>query len=390
MIPDDKLLSFASEAQARAYRAYCKAEGNITAAAEIAGLGRSTVSEHVSRLKRKAARQGYAPEHDMIHTAPPTHLVKGVSTLYGDDGSVKQQWVKTDLQRQQLEEAFLDAARAVAEEWKPRKPTKGPKDTDGESLTVYPLGDPHIGMYAWAQEAGKDFNADIARQQLVDAMGHCVNGVPATEKALIINLGDFFHANDATNMTQKSGNILDVDGRFPRVHELGIYALADLCELALKRHKQVDVINVKGNHDPDISAALSITMKAWFRNEPRVNVIDNSAAHIYYRFGKVLIGTTHGHTVRKGQIQQLAALMATDRPEDWGETIKRYWYTGHIHSSNREELIGALWESFRTLAPNDAWHQEQGYRSEKDMTAIVHHQDYGEVLRVTADVRMFR
>ena len=50
----------------------------------------------------------------------------------------------------------------------------------------------------------------------------------------------------------------------------------------------------------------------------------------WHRFGKNLIGVTHGDTVKA---QQLGPVMACDRPEDWGETAYRFWYTGHVHQN---------------------------------------------------------
>ena len=38
-------------------------------------------------------------------------------------------------------------------------------------------------------------------------------------------------------------------------------------------------------------------------------------------------------------------------------------------------------ESFRVLAPNDAWAENKGYRPQRDMKAIILHRDFGEVAR---------
>ena len=114
------------------------------------------------------------------------------------------------------------------------------------------------------------------------------------------------------------------------------------------------------------------------------------AKHTYERFGSNLIGMTHGGTIKRGGVG-LDSLMAADRAKDWGETTQRYWYTGHIHTTNKAELTGGvIWESFRNLAPNDAYHQGQGYRSGRNMTAIVLHKEHGEVARATCDISIVR
>ena len=105
----------------------------------------------------------------------------------------------------------------------------------------------------------------------------------------------------------------------------------------------------------------------------------------YYRFGKVLIAATHGDTVKH---KDLLGVMASDRSEDWGQTKYRYWYTGHVHNQTVTELAGVTCESFRTLAAKDAWAAGAGYRAGRDMRAIIHHKDWGEVERHRCDVGM--
>jgi hypothetical protein len=105
----------------------------------------------------------------------------------------------------------------------------------------------------------------------------------------------------------------------------------------------------------------------------------------YYKFGKVLIGATHGDTCKT---DKLPAIMACDRSEDWGQTRFRYYYHGHIHHDSVKELPGCMVESFRTLAARDAWHSGAGYRSGRDMRCIVHHKDFGEIERHRCDVAM--
>jgi len=341
-----------------------------------------------ARIRKYAALNGYAPEYDLTHATAPGQVLKGTSTLYDADGAQRLQWVKTNADKNAQLEMLREAITTIADDIKPVNPVKPPIFSNDQLLCVYPMGDPHVGMYAWAEESGEDFDVDIARSDLKSAMQYLSDNTPASERAIIVNLGDFFHADNANSRT-KSGNVLDTDTRWARVLELGILAMVDCIDIARKKHKHVDVYNAIGNHDEHSSIMLALCLKAWYRNEPRVNIMDTAAKHHYIRFGKVLIGITHGDTIKRGG-SGLDALMAADKPEDWGKSTKRYWYTGHIHSTNRAELTGATWESFRNLAGNDSWHQGQGYRSGRDMVAIVHHHDHGEVARATCDISIVR
>jgi len=71
--------------------------GSVIGAAGKYGISDRVFRRSIARLKADAALSGVSPDHDMTHAAPDGYLVKGTSTLYGDDGQVKQQWVKTQV-----------------------------------------------------------------------------------------------------------------------------------------------------------------------------------------------------------------------------------------------------------------------------------------------------
>ena len=359
----------------------------VNATAKELQITRRSLQLTLARLVGLAARRGLSPSHDMTHAVPAQYEVRGVSTLYGPDGKVSQQWVKSRLRDDDAARAMREAIEEMAAEYRnTAKPVKAPARSMAGLLSVYPLGDPHIGCYAWAEEAGEDFDVNIARQDLLAAAGRLVDVAPASERALICNLGDFFHADSLSQLT-KSGHKLDVDTRWPRVLRLGCQLMVDLITLALRKHQRVDVINAIGNHDDHSSIMLSAFLEAWFHAEPRVHVHPTTSKFHYVEFGRCLIGVTHGDTVKH---QLLGELMASDKPEAWGRTLYRYWYTGHIHHTSKTELRGAVVESFRTLAAKDAWHAAQGYRSGRDMYVIVLDAEHGEVERHRCDIRQVR
>lgn len=357
--------------------------GSMTAAAKALGVNRTTVIRSVQQIQARAAVQGWSPDHDMIHTAPDTHVVRGTSTLYGEDGQPKIQWVKTDLKREAIEQAAREFIAALAEDIKPARAINPPKREDADLCAVYPIGDPHIGMYSWHEETGENFDLDIAASDLSAAMAEITRSTPPAETAVIVNLGDYFHADDSANRTPRGQNALDVDGRFAKVIRIGAMILVGIVQAALRRHQRVIVRNESGNHDPHSSLWLPVVLDAYFRAEPRVEVVMDPTPFWYHRHGKVLVGTTHGHGPKP---KDLPGIMATDRPQDWGETEYRYWIHGHIHSQTRHEFPGCTVESFRTLAGKDHWHTAEGYRSGRDINSLVMHREYGEVARHKVDI----
>lgn len=383
---DEFLRQFATPEQWEKYT--LSEEVGVVAAAKQLGVSHSTISKSNQRLMARAARQGYAPDADMIRPVPDPRYAKRVSTNYDADGQVRQQWVISEIDSNAQAVALIERIAEISETIKPLKPVKGPKDTDDDLLTIYPLGDPHIGMYAWAQEAGEDFDCDIARQDLVNAMGYLVDAAPKSRECIVLNVGDYFHADDPTNRTPQNKNQLDVDGRWMRVLEMGFFVMIDLISIALKKHEVVRVRSTPGNHDPKSTNPLTLFTRAWYRDEPRVIVEDSMSIHQYQAFGKCLFGFTHGDKIKKPN--ELGALMAVDCEALWSGSKFRYWLHGHFHSKRVIEALGCIVEGFRNLAPNDAWHQGEGYRSGRDMNAITYHKEYGEVTRNTCDISRVR
>jgi hypothetical protein len=381
------LMPYASERQAKLLRAIAE-HGSIIAAAKSLGINERNARRMMASVRNNAAKQGYAPEHDMKKPVPAGFVVSGVSTFYNDSGDVVAQWVKSKLDDEDKLNKLREAIDEAMDAYKGKaKPTKPPKTVSEDIVVAIPIGDPHIGMYAWHEETGENFNVDIARNDLLSALSRVIAAAPSAHKCLIVNLGDFFHADNMDARTARSGHSLDVDSRWSHVLKLGCMLMVDAINLALKKHGQVEVINAIGNHDDHSSVMLASFLDAYFHNEPRVTIQPTVGKFNYFRFHKCLVGVTHGDTVKH---LALGELMATDKAEDWGETEFRYWYVGHVHNSKKFELRGCTVESFRTLAAKDAWHAGQGYRSGRDLNAIVLHKDFGEVARYRCDIRMAR
>ncbi|UIF90847.1 LysR family transcriptional regulator [Cupriavidus sp. UYPR2.512] len=381
---DDRLREWATPRQLEYLEAILK-HGSGTKAARALGVGKTAVNDSMVALRKRAAKAGYSPEHAMTRTVPDGFMVKGVSTYYDEEGKPRGQWVKSAQDPERFEQIMRDFAATMAEGVKGLAPiTKPPKVADEDLLCVYPQGDPHFGMYAWWQDAGEDFDLSIAERLTCSAVDRLVASAPPAKTALLLNLGDAFHADNQKNQSQ-SGHQLDVDGRWAKVQQVGLRAMLYCVRRLLERHQKVVVRVNRGNHDGHSSYALALMLSCYFHDEPRVEVDLSPAVAWYYRFGKVLIGSTHGDTIKGAD---MVSLMAADRPQDWGETGHRYWYVGHVHHQDSKEYRGGVVEYFRTLAARDAWHAGQGYRAGRDMRLIVHHREHGEIERHRCDVGM--
>lgn len=337
----------------------------------------SAADKLIAKAKERALARSQPDNHN--HQAPAGYHLRGVSTLLDADGKVRQTWVKTAADAVDPA-AFLDAFElALADrEIQPCKPVKPAKDLNPELLTIYPLGDPHLGMLSWHLETGNDFDVKIAEANLVAAVDHLVELSPPSETALIAQLGDYTHMDSPANRTEASGHALDADSRWAKILRIGINTMIRCIDRALQKHKTVRVCNALGNHDRQSAVMLSLCLSHHYRNEPRAQIDVSPAAFHWYEHGRCLFGIHHGDRTKPAD---LPGVMACDQAEAWGRTKYRHWYLGHVHHTVVREYSGVTVESFRTLAPGDAWHHAAGYRAGRSMVCDVWNKQYGRTLR---------
>lgn len=348
----------------------------------------------VSTLANAEGETTAAWNKTRIHGAdePPTHVpeahqIKRTATMVRGDGTTVTQWITTaadEVKREQLMQAAW--ARHAEVYAGLAGTTAAPSGTEEDTCTVYPIGDPHIGLLAHASESGEHFDLGIATRELLECMRQLVDRSPPSKRAIIANLGDFLHAQDDKAETPGSGHRLDVDGRYGKVLDAAHAMLRAIIDNALLKHEVVHVRNLPGNHDPRVAVELSYWLRAVYEREPRVVVEDATRVMQYDRFGANLIGWTHGHTCKPAN---LPMVMATDRAEDWGDSTTHVWHTGHIHHLTRHETPGCIVESHRTLAAKDSWHAAR-YRSGRSLQSITYDRVHGESGRAVVGLSRVR
>ncbi len=426
--PDDNFRDYATETEWKYYCAWKKL-GTYDAAAKECGVARSAARHAIGRMFQRAAQQGYAPKFDLTHKVPHGLTLKGTSIRYEKKGAVDQYWNKTKPQGRDPDEVvrladpkkiskvatLFDQQGQVTQQWVSEKPEDAQKEAlwrvfaeelsaklervapveliptshlSGDLCALLPVGDHHFGLLAWGEETGSDgYDLKIAEQLLVDATNYLLSATPPCQTALIAFLGDLLHIDSFEAVTPTNKNLLDADGRFPKMVRAAIRTMRYMIMAALSRHEHVHVIIEIGNHDLSSSIFLMECLANIYENEPRIT-IDTSPSHYhYFEFGQVLVGTHHGHGPK---LEQLPNIMASDRPEAWGRTRHRYWLTGHIHRKTAMDFPGVTVESFRVLPPIDAYAAQSGYRSIRSMHAIMLHKEHGEVGRHTVNPDMFK
>lgn len=342
----------------------------------------STVRTTVGRVRARAAIQGFSPDDDMVHTAPATHVVKGVSTLYDDAGGVKQQWVKTDLKKQAIMESLRAMVDGMKEEIDPVAPVPMNKseETNEDLLNMYTIADTHLGMLANREESGANYDLDKGEELLKEWFDSIIDKTPNASCCLINCLGDLLHQDSYFAETPQSKHRLDSDSRFPEIVRTTIRVMRYIIQKALTKHDEVNLVLTTGNHDMSSTVWLRELFEALYEHDPRVHVDTRQKIYLAVQFGDVMLAFHHGDR-KKGVA--LPLLFATDYAEIWGETEYRYAHVGHLHHQEVKEYSGMIVEQHATLAAKDAYASWGGYRSTRKANCITYHRHYGEVGRVT-------
>jgi len=340
-------------------------------------------SDRITKRVNKLRERGILPL-DSGNYVSSGEILKGSSTLYDEDGNIKLQWVKTDVEKESQTEALRELVENLIEELPKFKKKPFEKSfTSKDLMAIYPLGDPHVGMKAYKDEAGDDWDLKTAQEVFCGVFDRLVKTAPSCDQAVIVNLGDFFHRDNVAGVTERHRHNLDTDGNYIMMVDTGIKIMIQMINSALEHHKSVKVINIIGNHDDTGAMFLQAALKHMYEHEPRVDVDCTASVFQYFQHGSSFFGVHHGHTCKA---DKLPLVMATDKPKEWGQSEYRYWLTGHIHHDTRKEYSGCTVESFRTLAAKDAYAYSGGYRAGQDSKALVIHKDYGEVERHTINI----
>jgi hypothetical protein len=418
---DEGLRLYANDTEWRHYLAWCECD-TLNEAAVLAGTSRGRIRQSIMAIGDVAWEQGYrwrptpAPdlavkgvstyenskgesatwtlERDagmdpsLAFVMPDPKVVDKVATYTNGQGRVIGQWTtekRTEAQRVELFEQFVEQLNNRIEYVKPLAPKQAFHYKD--QLAVYPIGDLHCGMLAWALETlAENWDLPITASLIRQATTYLMDTSPPCDTCFIPFMGDFFHYDGYRPETPEHHNLLDAEGRMPKMIKVGWEIIEGMIDAALLRHNNVHVVFEKGNHDPSTAQVTSQFLKRLYRDNPRVHIDDGPAWYHKFVFGKNLIGVTHGNNCK---IAELPSVMAATWPKEWGDTTHRVWFTGHVHHKSVQEFRGCSVETLSVLPPSDAFAARSGYKSERAMIALVLHKEFGEIDRRTVRPEMF-
>ena len=381
---DPALYKYCTPLQKEALEAI-EQHGSARAASIAMGKNKGHASDAFLAVKKKAAKMGYAPEHDFTRPVPEGYVAKGVSTYYNAEGKPSGQWVKASLSHQALVDAMREAVDGFKDEILPASVIVAPQACEEHLCNLYTFTDYHLGMLAWHKEGGSDWNISLAEKTIIAALSQMIDQSPKAHTAVINIQGDFLHTDGKTPVTPASKHVLDADSRFPKIRRSAIRVIRSLVAMSLQRHQEVHLIIAEGNHDEESAGWLSDLFSVHYEDEPRISVSDAVLPFYVFEWGATMLGVHHGHKVKN---ESLPLLFAAQFPQEWGRTTRREIHCGHRHHRDEKEYNGAVVVQHPTLAARDAYAARGGWIADRAAWAITYHKRFGAVGRVMITTEM--
>ena len=345
------------------------------------------ISDRVIRIRKaKLAKKGVGHGRDVSHLVPDGYKIKGTSSLVDEFGNTKLQWVKTDTDAERQAELMKAVIEGMRSEITPVAPVKATRaKRDDKLLNLYTVSDFHLGMLAWADESGDDWDMKIAESLFSRWFDAAFQKAPDAGTGVINLLGDLAHFDSLVAVTPASGNVLDADTRYQKLVRYMIRMVRRVVDMALVKHKAVRLLIVQGNHDESGMIWLAEMFSTLYDNEPRVFVDTSPDVYKMVQHGKTTLFFHHGH---KARFDAIEPVMIAKFRKAFGESVYSYAHVGHLHHQKIVESRNMIVEQHRTLAAKDAYASRGGWMSGRSANVITYSAEYGEVARLTISPEM--
>jgi len=229
-------------------------------------------------------------------------------------------------------------------------------DPEGEILEIK-IPDLHIGLMAWREETGTDYDLKIVKQRFFQ----CINDILERckgrkfKKIVLVLLGDIIHVDNDKQETT-NGTFQQVDGRTAKITGCAEDIIVDGITM-LGDKAPVEYIYIPGNHDRTIGYMLARSISNVFRNDPNVTFDISPNPIKYRRYGVGLVMYHHGDAPKKN----IAELPMKHAREELSHAKFVEINMGHYHDEEVKSVNGARVRYFPTICASSYWEHQQGY-----------------------------
>jgi hypothetical protein len=380
---DPKLKEFGATERQAEYVDAVNLHGGVKPAARALGVRPYAIQDSLGCLRRKAAREGYAPGHWDSGVAPGYRMGK-VTVQRGPEG-VERVW-----ERQHPEAVTLEALMARCEkrlqEFRRFEAIEPPAPAQAPLTNFLGLFDLHIGEKISSDDPAGRWDISIAKRTIVASASHSILNAPKAKRLVLCFGGDAAHYDGLEPVTPRSKHVLHSDGDFDDMVDAVLDVALNIIDIGLKTHEHVYVIWAEGNHDLASSAFMRKMLARIYSAEPRLSVVQSKVPYYALLFGKTLIGVHHGHGAK---LMDYAGIFASMFRQMWGQAEYAYAHRGHEHHIHEKERGGMLVTQHPSIAPSDDYARGKGLISRRGLMLITYHDEFGEVGRSTTRPEMF-
>jgi hypothetical protein len=275
---------------------------------------------------------------------------------------------------------------------KPYPKYSRPKNKPRRSLEIC-IMDPHLGMQSFKGESDHSWSMDECENMCLWSVDYLLSQAKAYGpfEEIVFPFGnDFMHHDNLLHTTTKGTpqpEGLAYTAVYERAVDLSVRIVDVLREIA-----PVKVLQIPGNHDQVSSFTLGHVLKARYHHDKAVTVDASPSTYKFYHYGTNLLGFDHGHHIKP---VRLAALMAHECRDIWGQTTYREWHLGDQHrkgSSNPVMLEeqGVSVEYMRALTPPNAWHRLKAFNwQQRGSTGFIWDYHTGPLARIYANLNSY-
>lgn len=365
--------------------------GSLNEASLQINVKPTTISDRICRARRKVAKAGFTHrDANVSKFVGEGYKVKGLSTYTTLENGDKQ-WVKTEQDKEKQMELMRTAVSALCSEIDPIEPIDFKGGIRSENLiNEYVITDYHLGMLAWHEEGGADWNLPRAQCLLTSAITDMITRSPKADKAVLVILGDFLHFDGLLPVTPASRHVLDADSRFTQIVRVAIQCIRDCVTKLIEEHNEVDLLICTGNHDEGSSVWMREAFNLYYEDNQRITVITTPSPYYAIAHGDVGLFYHHGHKVK---FESLPAKFMTICHDVFAVTHKWFGNSGHLHSARKgsatKDFNGFEMTQHPTLAASDSYASDHGMDSQRKAFCTTFHRKYGEYSRISTSPAMF-
>lgn len=362
-----------TESQERVYKSWFENNCSESKTSKALDMSLSALKKHLYLI----ARKGLKINSEAFCDLAPAGWGNFMSTIQSNSaGELVQRWDRVKPIQENSEQLFNYLKTRIPVN---KLKIKSPKKPDPKIQLEWTLADLHFGMLAWGKETGTDYDMEIARELLLDTASDIFARSGEVKETVLVLLGDNFHSDFYESKTEQSGNILDVDSRFPKMIKSGIDTYISAIETCLNYSGKVKVIVLYGNHDKQTSTILPYILWAYFRNDKRIEVdLSPEKAHYNY-WGCTATMYHHGDNTKKQRLCSNFLLEIAKNRNDNPEFF--YVKQGHFHHEVVEDVNGVIYETVPSPMAKDGFSAAAGYTAKRATVATAYHYDYGEQWR---------